>query len=75
MSYVKLLETQGSIFHTTTDTEVIAYLITKERIACDSIETAIDRTMDKLEGAYSLIVMSAGKLIAVRDPFGFRPLC
>ena len=71
----KALETQGSIFHTTTDTEVIAYLITKERIACDSIETAIDRTMDKLEGAYSLIVMSAGKLIAVRDPFGFRPLC
>ncbi|MDY6038114.1 MAG: amidophosphoribosyltransferase [Eubacterium sp.] len=69
------LETQGSIFHTTADTEVIAYLITKERISCNSIEEAIEKTMSKLQGAFSLIVMSATKLIAVRDPHGFRPLC
>ena len=40
-----------------------------------SIETAISKTMDVLEGAYSLVIMSATKLIAVRDPHGFRPLC
>jgi amidophosphoribosyltransferase len=40
-----------------------------------SIETAISKTMDVLEGAYSLVIMSATKLIAVRDPRGYRPLC
>lgn len=69
------LELQGSIFHTTIDTEVIAYIITKERIKCSSIEEAVDRAMDKLVGAYSLVIMSPTKLIAVRDPHGFRPLC
>ncbi len=69
------LEAEGSIFHTTSDTEVISYIITKERIKSDSIEAAIDAAMDKLKGAYSLVVMSPSKLIAVRDELGMRPLC
>ena len=69
------LENDGSIFHTTSDTEVISYLIIKERLTSDSIEEAILAAMDKLEGAYSLVVMSPSKLIAVRDKHGFRPLC
>ena len=69
------LELCGSIFHTTSDTEVISYIITKERLAAASIEEALCRAMHRIKGAYSLVVMSASKLIAVRDPNGFRPLC
>ena len=69
------LESDGSIFHTTSDTEVISYMIIKERVTSDSIEEAILRAMDKLEGAYSLVIMSPSKLIACRDKHGFRPLC
>ncbi len=69
------LENEGSIFHTTTDTEVISYIITKERVKSRSIEEAVLGAMDRLRGAYSLIVMSPTKLIAARDPQGFHPLC
>jgi amidophosphoribosyltransferase len=69
------LELQGSIFHTTSDTEVISYLITKERIGAPSIEEAVCRAMHRIRGAYSLVIMSPQKLIAARDPNGFRPLC
>lgn len=69
------LELEGSIFHTTSDTEVISYLITKERISSPSIEEAINRAMNKIKGAYSLVIMSATKMIAVRDENGLRPLC
>ncbi len=69
------LELQGSIFHTVSDTEVISYIITKERLTAPSIEQAINRAMDKLKGAYSMVIMSPQKLIAVRDENGFRPLC
>lgn len=69
------LELGGAIFHTTSDTEVIAYTITQERIAAPSIEEAVCRSMSKIKGAYSLVIMSATKLIAARDPHGFRPLC
>ncbi len=69
------LEMEGSIFHTTSDTEVISYVITKERLSAPSIEEAVCRSMNKLEGAYSLVIMSPSKLIAVRDEHGFRPLC
>ena len=71
----KELELSGAIFHCTSDTETIAYVITRERITAPSIEAAVSRAMDKLEGAYSLVMMSSSKLIAVRDPYGFRPLC
>ncbi|MGN1234776.1 MAG: amidophosphoribosyltransferase [Christensenellaceae bacterium] len=69
------LELTGAIFHTTSDTETIAYIVTKERLTAPSIEEAVNRAMGKLEGAYSLVMMSATKLLAARDPHGFRPLC
>lgn len=69
------LELNGSIFHTTSDTEIISYVITHEHLQCKSIEEAIVRSMKYLEGAYSLIIMLDDKLIAVRDKNGFRPLC
>ena len=69
------LELSGAIFHSTSDTETIAYVITRERITTPSIQAAVSQAMDKLEGAYSLVLMSSTKLIAVRDPHGFRPLC
>ncbi len=69
------VELTGAIFHTTSDTEVIAYAITKERLTAPSIQAAVVAAMDKIKGAYSLIIMSPRKLIAARDPYGFRPLC
>ena len=69
------LELEGSIFHTTSDTEVISYIITKERLGAPSIEEAVNRAMYRVKGAYSLVIMSPSKLIAVRDDRGFRPLC
>ncbi|MCR5808631.1 MAG: amidophosphoribosyltransferase [Clostridiales bacterium] len=69
------LELSGAIFHTTSDTETIAYIITKERLTSPSIEVALSRAMDTIDGAYSLLLMSPQKLICARDPYGFRPLC
>ncbi len=69
------LELNGSIFHTTSDTEVVSYIITKERLSAPSIEEAVNRAMNQLKGAYSMVIMSPRKLIAVRDGHGFRPLC
>ena len=69
------LELSGAIFHSTSDTEIIAYLITRERLKHPSIEEAMLATIPHLEGAYSLVLMSAAKLIAVREPLGLRPLC
>ena len=69
------LELSGAIFHTTSDTETIAYVVTRERLVTPSIEDAVSKAMNSLEGAYSLILMSSTKMIAARDPYGFRPLC
>lgn len=69
------LELSGAIFHSTSDTETIAYIITRERLTAPSIEEAVSRAMNTLDGAYSLIIMSPQKLICARDPYGFRPLC
>ena len=69
------LELSGAIFHTTSDTETIAYLVTRERLVTGSIEDAVSRAVESLDGAYSLVLMSATKMIATRDPHGFRPLC
>ncbi|MDR2357999.1 MAG: amidophosphoribosyltransferase [Oscillospiraceae bacterium] len=68
-------EYKGAIFHTTTDSEIIAYIIAQERLRCGSVEEAVKRSMRRLRGAYSLVVMSSRKLLAARDPWGFRPLC
>ena len=69
------LELSGAIFHTSSDTETIAYIVTKERLRSTSIEEALSRAMNILDGAYSLVLMSPQKLICARDPYGFRPLC
>lgn len=69
------LELSGAIFQTTSDTETIAYIITRERLRSASIEDALSAAMEKLDGAYSLVLMSSQKLICARDPYGFRPLC
>ena len=69
------LELSGAIFLTTSDTETIAYVVTRERLVTPSIEEAVSKAMYSLEGAYSLILMSSTKMIAARDPYGFRPLC
>ncbi|MDD5952258.1 MAG: amidophosphoribosyltransferase [Oscillospiraceae bacterium] len=69
------LQSKGSIFQTTTDPEIISYLIAQERVNSPSIEVAIQKVMDRLEGAYSMILLSPQKLIAVRDPYGLKPLC
>jgi amidophosphoribosyltransferase len=69
------LENMGAVFHTTSDTEVIAYVIVQERRSAVSIEAAVSAAMYRLDGAYSMVISSPTKLIAVRDPHGFRPLC
>lgn len=69
------LEDNGAIFTTTSDTEVICHIIVRERLKAKSTEEAIANTMKVLKGSYSLIIMSPQKLIACRDPQGFRPLC
>ncbi|MGN0458627.1 MAG: amidophosphoribosyltransferase [Eubacterium sp.] len=71
----KAFELNGGIFHGTSDTESIAYTIVSNRLYSKSTEEAIEKTMPHLKGAYSCIVMTATKMIAFRDPNGFRPLC
>ena len=68
-------EYRGAIFHTSTDSEIISYIIAQERLLCPSIEQAVASAIRQLRGAFSLVVMSSRKLIAARDPWGFRPLC
>ena len=69
------IELEGGIFRGTGDSEIIAYMIVRERIKSNSIEEAIKKTMHLIKGAYSLLAMSPRKIIATRDPNGFRPLC
>lgn len=69
------LETEGAIFHSTNDTEIIAHILIRKRLVTPSIEQAALASIEHFDGAYSLILMSPTKMIAVRDPHGFRPLC
>ncbi len=65
----------GSVFRGTTDSEVLACLIAKERSEASSIEEAVKRASAHLKGGYAVIIMSPRKLVAMRDPFGLKPLC
>jgi amidophosphoribosyltransferase len=67
------LEVQGVRFETTNDSEVIAQLLAHHHTG--TIEDAVVEMMRKLEGAYSLTILTRDKLIGVRDPYGVRPLC
>ncbi|MCI8549143.1 MAG: amidophosphoribosyltransferase [Lachnospiraceae bacterium] len=69
------LEHDGAIFQTTIDSEIMAYHIARARVHSGSAEEAVKLAMRKVVGAYSLVIMSPRKLIGVRDPFGFKPLC
>jgi amidophosphoribosyltransferase len=70
----KELEEQGTVFQTSTDSEVIAALLARARIKYNVIEDALEEVMGVIKGAYSLLVMTPNKLIAARDPLGMRPL-
>ena len=69
------LELQGAIFHSSCDAEIISYVITRERLTSGSIEEALNKAMNSLKGAFSLVIMSSQKLIATRDEMGMHPLC
>ncbi len=71
----KELELQGMIFHTTSDAEIVSYVIIKERLTSNSIEEAVNKAMCKLKGGYCLLLMSPQKIIAARDENGLHPLC
>ena len=75
MELRKDLEYTGAIFQTTTDPEVIAYHIARERLNSNSVEEAVGRACQKIKGAFALVVMSPRKLVGARDPYGFKPLC
>ncbi len=68
----RALEKQGSIFQTTSDTEIILHLVAKSKK--ESVIDAISDALKKVQGAYSLIFMTENSIIAARDPRGFRPL-
>lgn len=67
------LEAEGCVFETSNDSEVIAQLLAHLHTGC--IEETVRRAMQKLQGAYSLVILTPDKLIGVRDPYGVRPLC
>ena len=68
----RALVEEGSIFQSTSDTELMLHLIARSR--CGSFRDALIETLKKLEGAFSLAIIHDNTLIAVRDPHGFRPL-
>lgn len=68
------LEMNGAIFQSTSNAEVIMNLVAIARTKCKSVELAVLQVMKEIRGAYSLVIMSPRKLIAVRDPRGFHPL-
>ena len=69
-----LLAQNGAMFRSNSDAELIAQIIAKERMFSHSIEEAVRITCENIKGAYSMVVMSPNKIVAVRDPHGFRPL-
>lgn len=69
------LQSEGAVFQTNSNAELIVHCIAKHRLQTENIEKAIVEVMKEIEGAYSFVIMSPKKLVAVRDPNGFRPLC
>jgi amidophosphoribosyltransferase len=67
------LEARGSIFQTTVDSEIILHLMAQPSL--DGHENNLIQTVHRIEGAYSLVIMTEQELIGIRDPYGFRPLC
>ena len=69
------LQAEGAVFNGTSDSEVIAYKIARERMETASIEEAVTNVAKTLKGGFALLVMSPQKIVAVRDPLGLKPLC
>lgn len=69
------LENKGAIFQTSTDSEVIANLISRNGLKCKDLDEVLIKTMDVIEGAYALVIMTQKRLVGIRDPWGLRPLC
>ena len=69
------LTKNGAVFQTYSDAEIMLYLIARERLKQPNVENAVAEALSCVKGAYSLLVMSPEKLVATRDPFGYRPLC
>ena len=67
------LEHDGAIFHSTSDSEVIMHLMSRSR--CGTVREAFIESLQKIRGAYSLVVLTPGYMLAARDPHGFHPLC
>ena len=62
----------GAIFHTTTDSEVIAHCIVRERLHSETVEEAVQKAAGMIRGSYALVIASPRKLIGVRDPLGLK---
>ena len=69
----RAMELDGSIFSTTSDTEVILHLMARSKAA--TVADAVQEVLPLVHGAYSLVLLTGDTLIAARDPLGFRPLC
>jgi amidophosphoribosyltransferase len=69
------MEDEGLIFQSTIDSEVILNLISRNLVISSSLEHAISRIMESIKGAYAFLLLTEDQLIAVRDPYGIRPLC
>lgn len=71
----RMVNESGKVFHTTNDSEIINMLLIEEMIRYNDLERALLAVTDIIEGAYSVVIATKDKLIAVRDRNGFRPLC
>ena len=69
----KKLEADGVIFQTTVDTEVVLSLLARSRKA--TVEERFAEALNQIKGAFAIVIMTNDKIVAARDPYGFRPLC
>jgi amidophosphoribosyltransferase len=67
------LESEGAVFQSTSDSEVILHLLA--RADADTLDEAMVQALRRIQGAFSLLLLSGDTLIAARDSYGFRPLC
>ena len=69
----KILQENGALFQTSTDTEIIIHLLAREKGS--SIDKRLESALKKVQGAYSLLMITLNEMIAARDPHGIRPFC
>jgi amidophosphoribosyltransferase len=69
------LEDKGAVFQTSTDSEVIANLISRYRLQFSNIEEVLTETIKTIQGSFAIVMLTPRRLIGIRDPLGIRPLC